>query len=125
MRGAPHDPAECQGVTFTQNGYHECVLVNPMQAAPSVSVCANEGGRCSCTGMVHYGKRYINHKPGKGKENSFEQAKALGLKSKWVDGSITCIPEIWAEIPSEPTTRCAGVTQMPQPLQPLIIGKVR
>lgn len=35
MRGRQNsDPPECRGAAFTRSGYHECVLVNPLQAAP-------------------------------------------------------------------------------------------
>lgn len=35
MRGRQNsDPPECTGAIFTRSGYHECVLVNPLQAAP-------------------------------------------------------------------------------------------
>lgn len=88
--GDNRDPIECRNAEFTQGGYHECVLVNPLQQPPAAIKCGNENQWCSCTGTVHYGKRYLSGKPGRGDERTFEQVKADGIISKAVNGRIRC-----------------------------------
>lgn len=93
MRGDRNDPPECKNAHFSQSGYHECVLVNPLQGPPDYSAatkCADEGGNCQCNGKVFYGKRYNRGRPGWGRENSLAEAVGGATKQKDVSGSVTC-----------------------------------
>jgi hypothetical protein len=39
--------------------------------------CADEGGTCTCDGLIYLGTRYVSGSPGSGAENTFEQMLAL------------------------------------------------
>lgn len=62
----------------------QCQSAKPQE----VVQCAAEGGACSCSGPVYYGKRYVNALfggagPGSGLEASFEQMIQDGDYSVW------------------------------------------
>lgn len=52
------------------------------------SVCASEGGNCSCQGTVTYGKRYVAKKPGPTTSSVLQMGSAT--KEKSASGIITC-----------------------------------
>jgi hypothetical protein len=59
--------------------------------ATTGSKCANEGGTCTCSGTVYYGKRFKSGKPGAGAENSFLDMIATGgYTSHKVDTEMHC-----------------------------------
>jgi len=65
----------------------------PLSPTPSSAPkkCANENGKCKCSGTVYYGKRFAKGKPGEGDEINLDQLKAGKHKMKKdVTGSIQC-----------------------------------
>jgi hypothetical protein len=61
---------------YNSNSCHRAWAVYQVAGTSTASVCASEGGRCSCPGEVYYGRKYVEGKPGSGWTTSFDQLKA-------------------------------------------------
>merc|ERR1712137_598321 len=57
---------------------------------PAQVKCAEQNGKCKCTGKVYYGKKYVRAKSGHVSKTNFEKLKALPHQEKDVDGEVKC-----------------------------------
>lgn len=94
-------------------------------------VCASEGGKCKCKGMVYYGKRFKSGKPGKGTQiTTLAEMKKTGYKEKYAAKEISCTSSPMGGdplhgyykqcmcIPGPPSTKEAAKPGIPAPAPP-------
>lgn len=97
---SPALPANCVRITYMIKGSVKDARNGRSLAGARVSlagsnqapqVCAlGEGATCVCSGVVHYGLKYVNGKPGGGQTTTFDRLMASPSKQKQVTGQISC-----------------------------------
>jgi len=85
-------------VTWTHDPNDGATEWAHVRKLPTVSKCADEGGQCSCTGQVYYGKRFEhqrfrNTQPSNKKATTFDGLKKHGHYMRVVTGSMPCTSE--------------------------------